>query len=247
MFPWRSINDPYDILVSEIMLQQTQAERVVPKYEEFISKFPTVDSLVHARFSAVLRKWQGLGYNRRAQLLQETCRVIRNKYDGHFPETVEDLENLPGVGPYTAAAIMAFAYNKPVVMIETNIRSVFIYSFFRTKKTVPDKDILPLIAQTMERRNPRLWYSALMDYGAHLKKLYGNPSRKSAHHIAQSKFEGSNRQLRGAVIRVLLQKSMTISEIAFSCKEAEKRVRPVVDRLLSEGMVKKKGVRYAIA
>lgn len=199
--PWRSTRDPYKILVSEVMLQQTQASRVIPKYTAFIKKFPTVAHLAKAQTRDVLLYWQGLGYNRRALALKRAAEVIVRTKKG-FPKAYEELLSLPGVGPYTANAIMTFAYNKPTIMIETNIRAVFIHFFFSEAKKIPDSALLPLIEKYADNSEPRKWYNALMDYGAMLKHTRVNPSRASAHHAIQSKFQGSNRQVRGAIIKL---------------------------------------------
>lgn len=204
-FPWRSKRTtPYHILVSEYMLQQTQAPRVAPLYRAFIKKFPSCRALARAPFSEVLRAWQGLGYNRRARFLHNASKIIAQKYGGAIPHSQDELAKLPGIGPYTATAILAFAYNKPAICIETNIRSVFIYHFFKNRKSgVRDEEILPLIKKTLDVKHPRLWYTALMDYGARLKQQMPNPSRKSAGHTKQSRFEGSFRQMRGLILKII--------------------------------------------
>ena len=206
-FPWRKTANPYRILVSEVMLQQTQASRVVPKYNEFLKKFPTFKTLAEAPLRKVLRAWQGLGYNRRALSLQRTAREVMLRHKGKLPRDEHKLERLPGIGPYAARAVLAFAFNRPTVFLETNIRTVFIHHFFKTKRRVSDKEILPLATAALDRRNPRQWYAALMDYGAFLKKTEGNASRKSAHYKPQPPFRGSSRELRGQIIRALTKKS----------------------------------------
>lgn len=237
--PWRKTSDPYRILVSEIMLQQTQAERVAPKYEAFIKRFPTVSMLAQAELREVFVLWQGLGYNRRAKMLHEAARVIEAEHNGSVPGDEKTLLALKGVGPYTAGAILAFAYNKPAVAIETNIRSVFIHFFFPDRERVSDKDIIPLIKKTVDRKRPREWYNALMDYGAKLKREGENPSRKSAHHAKQSPFKGSNREIRGAIIRTLVEESMSFARLARALKNHEKeRVLTEADALLKEGLLK---------
>ena len=203
--PWRSTRDPYKILISEVMLQQTQAPRVIPKYKEFLKLFPTVTDLAKAETKNVLSVWQGLGYNRRALALLRCAQAIAGEYKGKFPKSYEGLLVLPGVGPYTASAIMVFAYNKPQMMIETNIRAVFIHFFFPNSKNISDKELIPLIEKYTDIVNPKEWYNALMDYGAMLKRTIVNPSRLSAHHIKQSAFKGSNRQVRGTIIKLYTQ------------------------------------------
>lgn len=203
-FPWRHTTEPYHILVAEIMLQQTQATRARDNYEEFMLQFPDVMSLSGASTTEVLRAWQGLGYNRRAVHLQAIARHICTEFSGSLPREKTQLLALPGVGPYTAAAIRAFAFNEPEVLIETNIRAVYLHEFFAGEHQVRDRDILPLIEQTLDRTEPRLWYQALMDYGAMLKES-GNPSRRSVHHRPQSRFRGSRREARGIILKALLE------------------------------------------
>lgn len=201
--PWRETANPYHILVSEIMLQQTQVERVVPKYQAFLKQLPTVRVLAKASLGDVIRLWSGLGYNRRAKMLHLCAQELVQNHKGIFPRTQKELEELPGIGPYTAGALMSFAYNQPIVMIETNIRAVYLHHFFKDTKDVPDTALLPLIEQTLDRKAPRLWYNMLMDYGTWIKKEYGNPNKKSKHHVIQKKFEGSARQVRGNILRAL--------------------------------------------
>jgi A/G-specific adenine glycosylase len=202
--PWRDTSDPYHILVSEIMLQQTQVERVKSKYAEFLAVFPTVRHLADAPLPAVLLLWQGLGYNRRAIALKRCAEEIVTRYDGEFPHSTDQLQSLPGVGPYTARAVGAFAFGLAEPLIETNIRTVFIHFFFHGRDSVADREIMPLVAATLDRDNPREWYYALMDFGVLLKQLHPNPARRSRHHARQSSFEGSNRQLRSRLLRAVV-------------------------------------------
>jgi A/G-specific adenine glycosylase len=205
-FPWRETTDPYRILVSEVMLQQTQAPRVLLKYEGFIRLFPDTETLAASSLHDVLVAWQGLGYNRRALALKQSAQRIVTLYGGIIPREEESLVSLPGIGTATARAIRAFAFNEPVILIETNIRAVFIHHFFPQEETVTDSDLRSLIEKTLDRNDSRRWYNALMDYGTFLKKAHANPARKSAHHQRQSPFEGSVRQVRGAILRLILEK-----------------------------------------
>src|SRR6266481_1697553 len=205
-FPWRRRRNPYKVLVSEIMLQQTQVGRVVEKYKEFFKKFPNLQSLAQARVGDVLTAWQGLGYNRRALMLKKLSEIVAVQYGGELPQDFEKLIELPGIGPSTAGGVMAFAFNKPVVFIETNIRRAYIHFFFKNAEKVHDKKLIPLIEATLDRKNPREWYWALMDYGAMLGTLEHNPNKRSAHYALQSKFKGSNREVRGSILKFLIAK-----------------------------------------
>jgi len=246
--PWRKTENPYHILVSEIMLQQTQVERVMQKYGQFISVFPDFQSLARAALKDVLRIWQGLGYNRRALALVHTAHDIVAEYGGILPREIELLKKLPGIGKTTAASIYVFAFDKPAVFIETNIRRVFIHHFFTGKETVSDREILPLVEETMDITNPRLWYHALMDYGAMLKKTIQNPNRKSSHYRKQPPFEGSERQVRGEVLRILLRDSpLSFSEIKKKTRNASGRLKKVLDTLAQEGFIEERSGTYTIS
>ncbi|HNW29749.1 MAG TPA: A/G-specific adenine glycosylase [Spirochaetota bacterium] len=241
-FPWRRTDDPYHILVSEIMLQQTQVARVAEKFVEFIDAFPTVEALAAAPLSRVLAVWQGMGYNRRARFLHELAGAVVKDHGGRIPDDPEALAMLPGIGRATAASICAFAFNRPVVFIETNIRAVFIHFFFHENRTVSDRDILPLAEAALDRKEPHHWYSALMDYGAMLKRRHPNPSRKSAHHQKQKPFEGSRRQLRGQVLRALLaHPGVTVKRLSVIIGRPEEAVSAAVGDLVRERMVTVKG------
>lgn len=246
--PWRKTHNPYRILVSEIMLQQTQVERVIPKYQNFLKQFPTVEVLAAATLGEVLVAWQGLGYNRRAKMLHACAQVVVRELGSKWPKTREGLLALPGVGPYTASAVLAFAFNIPSVLIETNLRTVYIHHFFRNELDVPDSALLPIIERTLDTDNPRVWYAALMDYGSHLKATIGNKSRASKHHVKQSTFAGSNRQIRGAVIRTLGKGgSSTLKNLQKELLSFEpERIIQQLHALVAEGMVVKVGQKYGL-
>jgi len=248
-FPWRHTKNPYRVLVSEIMLQQTQADRVVAKYASFLAQFPTVHLLAAAPLSAVLRAWQGLGYNRRARMLHRCAQTIVLERAGRFPKTHEELMALPGIGHYTAGAIMAFAYNIPVPIIETNIRTVYLHHFFPDTTDIADRELMPLIEETLDRENSRTWYAALMAYGVHLKKTYGNPSRRSVHHVRQVPFGGSDRQIRGAIVRALAgaEAPWTLSAILATVAHEPARVKTQTLALVREGLIERVGRRYRLA
>lgn len=203
----------YRVLVSEFMLQQTQVPRVVSKFLQFTTTYSTNAQLATASLGDVLRLWQGLGYNRRAKFLLESARVLQARYGGEIPRTTALLEQMPGIGYNTAAAIVTYVYNEPVVYIETNIRTAFLYHFFSGKQDIKDTELLPLIAEALDNQSPREWCWALMDYGSHLKKAVGNASRTSKHYLKQSSFEGSRRQLRGAVLRILSKTPLSTTEL----------------------------------
>jgi A/G-specific adenine glycosylase len=202
-FPWRTEISPWGVMVSEFMLQQTQTERVIPYWERWMKRWPTPLSLAETTMTEALREWSGLGYNRRGRFLKDCAGMIVKSHGGSIPETPAELLVLPGIGPYASGAIACFAFNYPAVFIETNIRAVMLHFFFHDRKDIKDREIVPILKETLDRENPREWYWALMDYGVALKKLTVNPNRRSAHYIRQSRFEGSFRQMRGAVIKTL--------------------------------------------
>jgi A/G-specific adenine glycosylase len=246
--PWRKTHNPYHILVSEIMLQQTQTERVVEKYEQFVRSFPDFSALAKAPLGEILRAWQGLGYNRRALALKKIAQTVMSKFHGNLPSSPEALMALPGIGRATACAIFAFAFNQPVVFIETNIRRVFIHHFFQKENSIKDSEILPLVEKALDTSHPRKWYHALMDYGVMLKKRHGNPNRKSAHYQKQPPFEGSNRWVRGMILRALTVESpISQREIVRRLGVDPERVERNLIQLQKEGFLKKRGDQFTIA
>jgi len=228
------------------MLQQTQVARVLLKYRQFLKSFPTFKVLAHAPLSKVLGEWQGLGYNRRAKFLHETAKIITKEYKGKFPKDILEIESLPGIGPYTARAISTFAFNNPEVFIETNIRTVFTHHYFSEKTSksnlevkISDTEIMPFIERDLKKSKmePRDFYAALMDYGSHLKTSGIRINSKSKHYTKQSKFEGSSRQLRGAIIRELLQKPATLGQLTKNLSRKKGEVDHGIRQLKSEGLV----------
>ena len=244
---WRDTTDPYLILVSEIMLQQTQVERVKIKFPEFIEAFPDFASLAVAPLDNVLSVWQGMGYNRRAIALQKCAIRVMNEYDGILPADVDILATFPGIGRATASSIAAFAFNLPVVFIETNIRRVFIHFFFTGNETVSDAEIIPVVTRALYKKNPRIWYWALMDLGSALKKRVPNPNRRSAHYTRQPPFEGSDRKIRGAILKILLKEySLEDEEIFGYVAEDPHRVRKILGDLEGEGFIKYNNNRFSV-
>jgi A/G-specific adenine glycosylase len=245
---WRKTTDPYCILVSEIMLQQTQVERVARKYPEFIALFPDFPTLAAAPLDAVLAAWQGMGYNRRAISLQKTAVRVVAEFDGILPADVETLATFPGIGRATASSICAFAFNLPVVFIETNIRRVFIHYFFPGKENVADAELLPLVEAALFRNDPRTWYNALMDFGTDLKTVVENPNRRSRHYAQQTAFEGSDRQIRGEILRILLaEKRLTRTALASRFPKDPERIDRILSCLETEGFIKKSGLQFMIS
>lgn len=278
ILPWRKNITPYRIWISEIMLQQTQVDRVISFFNNWMKKFPTLQKLANASQLEILSTWKGLGYNSRALRAKKTAEIVMRTYSERFPRNYNEILDLPGIGPYTAGAIMAFAYNQQIVMIETNIRRVFIHHFFsplRPTGTFPsqgrnpssraigkksdgvaplrrgaprsgegcvhDKDILSLIHQTLPKENFREWYWALMDYGSYLGKTIPNPNKKSRHYTVQKKFKGSDREIRGKILEILLgqkSKSMDIEKLLRQLQEFSNdsdRLEKIISRLEQEG------------
>lgn len=244
--PWRKLSDNdrqrlYEVLVSEIMLQQTQVNRVVGKFNEWFKHFPTLEVLSEASLESVLRNWQGLGYNRRARYLHESSRIM--VATGNKEWTVDELTQLPGVGRNTAAAVYAYTYNKPVSFIETNIRTIFLDYFFNDSTAVHDKQILELVSQTQDTHRPREWYWALMDYGTMLKAS-GKNNVQSAHYKKQSPFNGSFRELRSRILKQLLSKPMTKHNIHRTFDD--ERTEAAIDSLLKDRLVQYSGEEYFV-
>lgn len=241
---WRRTRDPYRILVSEIMLQQTQVERVKKFYPAFIKKFPTAKTLAKAPLSAVLRAWQGLGYNRRAKMLQTAAKELAMQKI----ETIADLETLPGVGPYTARAVAAFAWNEDTVFIETNIRTAVIEHFFPEQKEVSDAQIEEVLYDALPEGEARLWYSALMDYGASLKRSGISHNAKLKSYAKQPAFSGSLREARGALLRALVAGPASPARLVDLLGEPRRaQMRTALRALFAEGLIKKDGRNYALA
>jgi A/G-specific adenine glycosylase len=245
--PWRRNLNSYRVLVSEIMLQQTQVERVIEKYHEFLAVFPDFNSLAKASLPRLLGIWSGMGYNRRALALKALAQKVVVNHRGRLPRDNEKLLTLPGIGKYTAGAVMAFAFNKPVVFMDTNIRRVFINEFFHDRGNIHDDELFPLVEQTLDAGSPRKWYNALMDYGTMLKQKYANPNRRSAHYTRQSPFENSNREVRGRIVKILVNESpLTLTRIVEKTGMDSERVKNNLVRLEKEGFINKKGRTFCI-
>ena len=234
--PWREDTRAYYVLVSELMLQQTQVPRVVPKFEAFIAAFPDEAALARASLGDVLKLWQGLGYNRRAKFLHQAAQMIVNEFDGAFPETPEDILRLPGVGKNTAGAILAYAFNQPAIYVETNVRTVYIHHFFADNFAVDDKQIIELLETTIDRENPRAFYQNLMDYGSWLKAQGVRNISQSKHYKKQSPLKGSVREVRGQIIAALAAGAMSEDDLRQHAA-ADERFRSALEGLLKDGLV----------
>lgn len=249
-FPWRNTTDVYRIWVSEIMLQQTQTDRVVPKYKAFLKRFPTVYALAAASQKDVLTEWQGLGYNRRGLNLKRGAEEVVGRYKGRIPKTREELLSIPGIGEYTSGAIITFAYNQPLVFIETNIRTVYLDYFFKdTKIQIHDNEILRLVEKTIDTTNPREWFYALMDYGVMLKKTHKIKNTTSVHYRKQTPFIGSGRQMRSTILAYILEHSqVTISQLCTIplLKGKKEIVEEKIEELVREGFIVKDKKYYKI-
>ena len=230
------------------MLQQTQVERVLVKYPLFLSNFPTFLALLRAPLKNVLEVWQGLGYNKRAIALKRIAQTVEAQFMGKLPSDYLALIGLPGVGHATACAIRTFAFDIPSVFIETNIRTVYIHTFYAEEQDIKDAALYPLVECTLDRSNPRNWYYALMDYGAMLKRQHTNPSRKSAQHKKQAPFKGSNRQLRGKMISlIILHSGITETELTQRLDADSQAISRNLEKLQSEGFVKRDQTKLFIA
>lgn len=250
--PWRKTKDPYKILVSEVMLQQTQVERVIPFYKKFTGKFPTAKKLAAAPLSDVLKAWQGLGYNRRAKMLQNAAKEFPRFDLVTRSNLVEEVEKLPGVGPYTARAIAAFAFNQDVVFVETNIRTAIMHHFFLKNTSIygsiSDSDIEEVLEQVLPKGKAREWYGALMDYGSSLKRSGISHNAKSKTYVKQSKFAGSLREARGAILRTLARESVSpVRLVSLLGSERRAQMRTALRALFAEGLIEKDGANYRLA
>lgn len=245
--PWRKTKDAYRILVSEVMLQQTQVERVIPFYRAFLEDFPSVEALADASLSKVLMRWQGLGYNRRAKMLHEAAKTVVRDHNGKMPKTVEALEALPGVGHYTARAVAAFSGNQDVVFVETNLRTAVIHHFFPGEEKVDDKQVLSILEKALPQGDARRWYSALMDYGAHLKGQGIRVNAKSKGYTKQSTFTGSGREARGAILKALAKGSQSETYLfGILGDDRKEQVGAMLAKLSAEGLVQKKRGTYQL-
>lgn len=232
--PWRETTDPYKILVSEVMLQQTQVDRVISYYHRFLKHFPSMKKLAVAEKPQLLTLWSGLGYNSRVLRLQQLAQIVTTQKQGIFPQTEEALQQLPGIGPYTARAVLAFAFNKAVPVIDTNIRRVLIHEL-KLPEIIGMQQLQIIAQQCIPEQQSRLWHNALMDYGAleiTAKKTGIKPLSK------QSLFEGSDRQVRGQIIKQLVQgKKLSVAEIKKQFQQ--KDITAILEKMEVDGLIVK--------
>jgi len=256
-FPFRDEISPYNVVISEMMLQQTQTNRVVEKFQQFIQKFPDFQSLASASLNDVLKVWQGLGYNRRAMALKKIAEKVVTEFDGILPADVEILKTFPQIGHNTASSIVAFAFNMPTFFIEVNIRRVYTYFFFPGTSSIEDKVIMPIVRKTLDRSNVRKWYYALMDFGVMLKKThpelnkrsahYRKQYKRSAHYRKQLKFKGSNREIRGKILKLLITRSnLTEVEISKELEINSNKLKEIMNLLIKEGFIKQESNQFSI-
>ena len=256
--PWRDTHDPYAILLSEVMLQQTQVSRVMGRWEQWLETFPTIADLVSAPLPPVLELWQGMGYNRRALNLKRCAEEVVAMHDGVVPSDKKALLGLPGIGPSTSAGVRVFAFRQPDMYLETNVRAVFIHELFPGRESVADKELVSLVEATCPQdARVRAWYYALLDYGAYLKKTMPNPTRRSKHYTRQSKFEGSHRQKRAYLLRRVIDDALSTEDLARDLAQSERasgrqepsveEVRAILDELEREGFVMRRGDAWLCA
>jgi len=250
-FLWRETISDYNVFISEVMLQQTQTARVTIKFQQWLQKFPSFESVASASNHEILVAWQGLGYNRRGLALQKAASMIVRDFAGQLPRDPKLLQLLPGIGPNTAGSICAFAFNMPVTFIETNIRTVFLHEFFTGVTDVHDQQILSLVAQTVDPLDARNWYYALMDYGVHLKKTLKANNSASKHYARQLKFIGSRREVRGSIIRILtktyrLSHDQLLEMVQLEIPHNQQNIEHVLQQLLRQEFVRVESDMYCL-
>ena len=247
-FPWRETTDPWAILVSEVMLQQTQTGRVAEQFPIFMRAFPTPVRLARASLPRVLQLWQGMGYNRRAKHLWNAARELRTQFNSVVPSDPETLRSLPGIGPYTAGAIAAFAFNQRTVFLETNIRAALIAEFFPGRHGVPDDELLPYAAAVLPTTNVAAWYQAFMDYGAWIKRTHPGITSRAGAYVRQSPFHGSVRQLRGRLLKTVLARTeVSIRELGLLAPERPAQLREALEGLIRDQMIERSGTIFRVA
>jgi len=256
-YPWRrDPPDPYAVLVSEVMLQQTQAVRVAPRFEAFVARFPGVRALATASRADVVRAWGDLGYPRRAIALHAAARAIVERSGGRVPDDPAELRTLPGVGPYTAAAVAAIAYGRPVVAMDVNVRRVV------SRLVGPGREVDAAASRLLDRHDPGGWHQAVMDLGREVcrpaprcdacplaavcrsrGRVRSGPPRRT-----RGRYEGSNRQARGRVLSLFRAGgSMGVVGVTRAAGLPAARVAPALEGLVRDGLVERRGRSYRLA
>ncbi len=237
--PWRKTTDPYKILISEIMLQQTQVDRVIPYYQRWLKKWPTVQKLANASRTAVLKAWMGLGYNNRGINIHKAAQKIMEDYKGDVLAAVKDYKNVPGIGPYTSAAVRIFSANEDIITVDTNIRRIYMHEF----NLKDDSKVGELAQQCLPKGRSRDWHNALMDYGATFLTARRAGIRPKTQ---QSKFEGSDRQIRAQILRSILNEgAKSEAELRALTQTESKRLKAVLAKLVRDDVLKA-GKKYSL-
>ncbi len=234
--PRRETQDPYKIHISEVMLQQTQVDRVIPYFYQWMKDFPDYEALARASKTSLLQHRSWLGFNSRALRLQECARKVVELYDGKLPQDRNQLLSLPWIWPYTSAAIMAFAWNLPVPVIDTNIRRVLIF-LYKLPETISLKELEAFDKDIIPQGKSRDWHNALMDYGAMELTARKTKIRPLSR---QSKFEGSDRQVRGWILKQLTKSSTPLSLSTIQQEFSQKNIKKIIDDMISEWLIIKK-------
>ena len=240
--PWRNTTDPYQILVSELMLQQTQVPRVVPYYEQWIARWPTLDALASASRADILKAWMGLGYNNRAVHLHQAVQKITAEFDGDVIAAMKQYKEIPGVGLYTAHAVQIFSTNANLVTVDTNIRRIFIAEF-HFAEDLSTSELWAVAEQCLPPGRSREWHNALMDYGALLQTAKKTGIRPTSQ---QSQFDGSDRQLRAAVLRFLLSGPSSFDAIHRTVGGAQRRLKKILGKMVDEGLLMLQNTYYQV-
>jgi A/G-specific adenine glycosylase len=240
--PWRKTTDPYKILLSEYMLQQTQVSRVIHYYEKWITKWPTIIFLAGASRKNVLQAWMGLGYNSRGINLHRAAQKIVDDYDGDVVQAMKHYKDIPGVGKYTSRAVQIFATNADIVTVDTNIRRILIYRF-QLAENIPDTELWTLAEQCLPHGSSRDWHNALMDYGALFltSKKTGIPPKTK-----QLRFQGSDRQIRAKILRQLINQPLSSTDISKKYDVDPKRLELIIDKMVKQTLIVKKNNCYYI-
>lgn len=241
--PWRKTTNPYYIMISEIMLQQTQVPRVIEKYDKWIQQFPKVEDLAQAELKLVLQLWSGLGFNSRGKRLQDTAKIISKKYKGIVPNTPEELETLPGIGPYTSKAILIFANNENIATVDTNIRRILIHEF-KLSEDLNNKEIQKIAEQILPKGKSRDWHNALMDYGTTIITARKSGIKSKG---KQSTFKGSRREVRAGILKnILNEEKITVQKAKKLFPKTQYNVKEILEELVSEEIITKNKNTYEI-